>query len=162
MHEKAGKISSYYKLSDCSIKQFSNTLFENRVLKSEYECLIKPDEVNLSNYRKQLNSIVLNDQLPGYMYSMSDQCRWITNDSKSYACGNFGFKGHMCAQFKCAYNGNCHSIVSRVLDGTSCGRDKICMLSYCVSLRNITNGISMILKLILVLLNEVSKLLKFS
>ena len=141
MHEKAGKTSSYYKLSDCSIKQFSNTLFDNRVLKPEYKCLIKPDEVNLSNYRKQLNSIVLNDQLPGYMYSMSDQCRWITNDSKSYACGNFGFKGYMCAQFRCAYNGNCHSDVSRVLDGTSCGRDKICMLGYCVNLRNITNGI---------------------
>ena len=130
---------SQFIVSECSIKQFSNNLFENKVLKKHYQCLIKPDDVNLSNYRKQLNSIVLFNHLPGYMYSMSDQCRWATNDSKSYACNNYGFKEPLCQGFACTSEGTCSKGVA-ALDGTSCGRNKICLFNQCVHLKGGSNG----------------------
>lgn len=133
---------SQFIVSECSIKQFSSNLFENKALKKHYQCLIKPDEVNLSNYRKQLNSLVLFNHLPGYMYSMSDQCRWATNDSKSYACNNYGFKEPLCQGFGCTFEGTCSKGVA-ALDGTSCGRNKICLFNKCVYLKGDSNGINL-------------------
>ena len=139
MFPSANNYHSTYILSECSVKQFVEKLFNRNQLLPQFSCLADPKETVIEKIQKSYNSIILHNHLPGYFFSMSDQCRLITNDPSSYSCRNFYLPGQ-CAKLMCSINGICNSHTDEVLDGTACGKDKICLFSECVNIENKKTG----------------------
>lgn len=131
---------SSYVLSICTIQQFNDKLFSrSKSLLPKFSCLVKQNQSPHDlKTQKTLNSLVLHNHLPGYMYSMSDQCRFISNDSTAYSCRSSYLNGQ-CHKLSCNVNGHC-SYIDELLDGTSCGHGHVCLFSECVKIENIENG----------------------
>ena len=112
-------------LSKCSLKQIRLALFDskNKVL-PQYRCLIT------RNNPKRIPAEFMKN-LPGYHYSLSDQCRLLLNNKMSYACQIYT---NNCMSLGCAFNGTC---VGRnaPLDGSFCAENKICLFFECVDPR---------------------------
>ena len=123
MHSNMQFNYSVRTFSKCSIKQFKVTLLDqNMNLKPKFGCLA------INNNPKRYHSETLTS-LPGYHYSLSDQCRIILNNSKSYVCETYR---NECNYLSCAFNGNCVG-KQAPLDGSYCGFNKICLYFECIN-----------------------------
>ena len=113
--------------SECSIKMIKQNLLDRKMnLKAEFACLSRKSVMQNISFANNLYGYVRH-KLPGYHFSLSDQCRMIYNDSQSYACG----LQNECTYMKCVHGNKC--IGGHVpLDGTTCQGNKICLFFKCV------------------------------
>lgn len=122
---------SSYLISECSLNQIKDALFNKSKLIPVFECMLKDNNLEKQELRIY-NSIAVHES-PGYFYSVSDQCKLFTLDPTSFAveyhekCGTY--------DLRCIYNNGALKY-SRVLDGTKCGPGKICRSSQCVEDNN--------------------------
>lgn len=142
MFPSANYYSSAYVVSECTSKQLAEKLFyKNGSLKSDFSCLIERSIKSYSEKkRKTLNSIALYNHLPGYMLSMSDQCRLATNDPQTYACPSRLSSNEICHKLMCSSNGVCQRQMDEVLDGTACGYGRVCWFSECHDVQYLIKG----------------------
>ena len=124
---------SVFTFSDCSIRQMEKSLFDkNMTLLSRYKCLTTKNNPECKVFKKFLDKS--KNKLPGLHFSLSDQCRILTNNTKSYWCGGYFVN---CIHLYC-YTGDKCQHFEGPLDGTACGTGKVCLYFECVdySLKN--------------------------
>ncbi|CAF0958084.1 unnamed protein product, partial [Brachionus calyciflorus] len=119
---------SFFKISECSIFYFKDTLFAlNNTLYDYFNCLIEKNSPNrlVDIYKKPALK-----NLPGYFFSLSDQCRYLMNNSESYYCRANIIN---CGKLFC-YNssGECEEVNVFHLDGTACIANKTCINGDCI------------------------------
>lgn len=127
--------SNGYLFSHCSIDYIKRNLFINDELKPSFNCLIEENnlmKVKLTNYKN-----LLQIESPGSFYSLSDQCRIITQDPNSFKCDNHRNKSKICdgESFGCVSEIGMNKLCSgsyRALDGTPCDVNKVCRHTKCV------------------------------
>jgi len=117
-----------YLISNCTLEQVSSNLFQNKKLKSVFNCLITENNKNKYKKLKKHLEIVRKESI-GYFYSLSDQCRLISKN-ESFVC-SFELNNCRMGGLKCFQSySNCFE--TRPLDGSVCGKNKICHFAECI------------------------------
>ncbi|RMZ94349.1 A disintegrin and metallo ase with thrombospondin motifs 18 isoform X2, partial [Brachionus plicatilis] len=135
MSKRTGFRSSYYRFSDCSIQSLANNLLtpENKTLLDFYRCLSDNNPTKwIQNYKEESRK-----KMPGHFFSMSDQCRYFLNFSKSYYCRSNIVN---CGTLFC-YNRDrkCQKVAAVLFDGTVCGANLSCVKGYCIRNQEISH-----------------------
>jgi hypothetical protein len=125
MYPSAGSDARAFLVSQCTILQLKEKLFEKTdQLAAEFNCLLHKPTLN-----KQVYSKISREKLPGFYYSLSEQCRIFTKDHQSYACGR---RFNDCDSLKCYIKNECNVVSVSVLDGSECASGKYCYLTECL------------------------------
>jgi len=128
-------------ISACSISDIRQTLFHaaNKSLKNEYKCLLATTSStltpnSLNSYHQVLST---QNRLPGHYYSLSDQCRLAGLDKRMYSVMKDSDNKCKVSCFlnqhidKNQENSRYTAFVISALDGTRCGKNKICISDEC-------------------------------
>lgn len=132
VHKESG-----FHFSECTFLELKYNMFdEKQVLKKSISCLLNRT-TSMVNERSQLSfySNIGTQVLPGHIYSLSDQCRLMTNDPNSYSCSSV--EKDICLYLFC-YKSKVKACegAKEALDGTSCGVNKICIYYKCVDVKS--------------------------
>lgn len=118
---------SFYTFSNCSVQSFENNLLnpKTKTVFDFYGCLIE------NNPKKWINNYKVQsfNKMPGHFISLSDQCRYFLNFSKSYYCRSNIVN---CGTLFC-YNKErqCQEVKALLLDGSFCGQNSSCVRGRC-------------------------------
>lgn len=132
MYVSSGYGESYFKISACSIDYIYDRLFNRSRLLDKFNCLIKKnfDQPN----QKDVYLQPAKAYLPGYFLSLSEQCKYMMNNSRSFYCNGM----HVgCTDMYC-YNvdrATCDHLHVWALDGTVCGYTQVCFRMRCVEMK---------------------------
>jgi hypothetical protein len=140
-----GSDAQKYAFTRCSINHFKKILLrydyslDRYKINKGYNCLIKKgSESNnfIEYYKKWANYKQL---LPGYYYSLSDQCRFMSGVVNSLA---LSVPKNECQLVECLI-GEREVDQFVLMDGTRCGEEKICHSAQCLSIEkvNAMNGV---------------------
>ncbi|CAF0816481.1 unnamed protein product, partial [Brachionus calyciflorus] len=136
MFKMATNERSSFIISECSIAHVKMTWFTKKnTLKKLYKCLIEKNFNKTQPERLTLNMY----NLHGFYFSISDQCRTVTNSNESFACRTNEKPDCMYAY---CYNPKlkiCEAYQIWSLDGTTCDDNKICMLTECLDYKSAIN-----------------------
>jgi hypothetical protein len=80
MYPTAGELESSFDISECTRKFFTAILFNKISLRAEFKCLAETNSNKIHTEQLDVHN------LPGYIFSLSAQCRFLMEDSNSYAC----------------------------------------------------------------------------
>lgn len=128
MNRRVSFRKSFYTFSNCSVQSFENNLLnpETKTLFDFYGCLTE------NNPKKWINNYKVESfkKMPGHFISLSDQCRYFLNFSKSYYCRSNIVS---CGTLFC-YNEEreCQEVKTLLLDGSFCGKNSSCVRGKCV------------------------------
>ncbi len=117
-----------YLVSECTIDQVIDHLFTgNKLNMANAKCLVTTNNPKKHEILREYNQLAM-QELPGYFYSISDQCRFVLQTSDTFV---FTHQEYNCTMpIRCYINDRDEAI--RVLDGTSCGPNRICWMAECI------------------------------
>ncbi|RNA26410.1 A disintegrin and metallo ase with thrombospondin motifs 19 [Brachionus plicatilis] len=129
MYPAASSSENSFKASQCTINFLKKGLFtESRILKKEFSCLVE------TNTNKSVVPALPMRNMPGLMFSKTEQCRFYMKTWETFACKRD--RGSICSSLKCydPVKRDCVSQSGWQFEGTPCDKDKICFNQMCHSM----------------------------